>query len=155
MLLFFLSVISTRAMLAVKVLLDKQRIHGQIGVDRIGYARHFSHLLHNHCVVYSVMSIFAPCKRTVILHQNTRSMHGIYALETLDYDITGLKLVFALDLLFGHVSRTGYGVMEVVGMGRAYVGQVYAGLRPCGGIGGVSVHHTPLFREMPCKGQDG
>ena len=60
MFLTFLTIICVRAMLAVVVLFDKQRIHGQVGVDREGYKSHLGALLHNFRIIHGVVRRGSP-----------------------------------------------------------------------------------------------
>ena len=71
------SIISVRPVLTVEMFFYQERVHGQIGIDGVSNACHFGHLLHDHCIVYSVSRIFSPCKRTVIFYQYSRRMHRI------------------------------------------------------------------------------
>ena len=69
-------------MLAAEMLLNKQRIHRQVRVDRIGYGCHLGHLLHDDSVVDRIMRILSPGKGTMILYQYARCMYRIQYLRS-------------------------------------------------------------------------
>ena len=55
-------------------------------------------------------------------------VHRVQAFEALDDHVAGLKLVVAHDFFHCHVGGAGDGVVEIVGVGSADVGEVDAGL---------------------------
>ena len=58
--LFFLSVISVRTVLAAEVFFYQQRVHGQIRIDSVSNAGHFGNLLHDYGIVNSIVCILTP-----------------------------------------------------------------------------------------------
>lgn len=91
----------------------------------------------------------------MVLDEHAGSVHGVHALEALDDDVACLELIVAHHLSFGHVGGAGDGVVEVVCVGGADVGEVDAGLCPCGGVGGVGVDHAADFRECAVEREVG
>ena len=83
----------------------------------------------------------------MVLHEYAGRMDGIDLPvgETLHDDVTRLQLVVAFHLSLGHVVGAGNGIVEVVGMCGADVGDVASGLCPSGCIGGVGVHDASDF----------
>ena len=83
----------------------------------------------------------------MVLYQHAGGVVGVDTLKTLHDDVACLQLILALYLGLGHVVGAGDILVEVVGMCGADVGDVLAGLCPCGGIGGVGVYDTLYVGE--------
>ena len=151
---FSLTVISIWAVLAGEVLLDEERIHGQARIHGVGDERHLGHLLSDNGMIDSLGRILTPREGTMILDQYSRCVHGIdvVATETVDDHHARLLLIFG-HLCLHHTVGAGDAVVEVVGMGGADVGDVFSGLRPCGGVGAVSVDNAAQFRELTIEHQ--
>ena len=101
MFLSFLSVICVWTVLAHIVLLDEQWVHREVWVNRESYESHLGTLLHNLCVVNSVVGRCSPRERTVVLNQNGRSVIRIDLADVQDFvddDVTRLQLIGTLDL---------------------------------------------------------
>ena len=142
-----LAIIRSWSMLTAIVLLYQQRIHGEGRVHALGDEGHLCHLLQHHGIVHGFGSILAPSERPVVLHQHPRSVVRVHALEALHYHVARLPLILTSDFSLCHIEGAGDVMMEVVGMGSSYVGNVDASLCPSGGIGGVGVHHAAYLWE--------
>ena len=55
MFLTFLTIVGVGTVLAVVVLLDEERIHGQVGIDGEGNKRHLGTLLHHLSIVNCIV----------------------------------------------------------------------------------------------------
>ena len=67
----------------VMLILEFLRCRLDAGIDGLCTISHLCHLFQYHCVMYCVMSILAPCERTVVLAKHCRHCHRIlvHALE--------------------------------------------------------------------------
>ena len=132
MLLSFLSVICVGTVLAHVVLLNQQRIHRQVRINREGNECHLGALLHNFGVLYCVVSRGTPRERTVILHQNSWGVIGIdlaNVQDLIDDDITRFQLVIPLHLCLSHIAGVGNLLIEVVGVRGTHVRNISTCLR--------------------------
>ena len=128
-LLFLLTVVGVRTMLAHVMLLDEKRIHRQGRVHRVGDESHFGTLLHDLGVVDGIVGRGAPGERSVVLHQHGRRVVGVDLTDIqnlIDDHVTRLQFIVALHLSFRHVPGTGDVLIEVVGMSGADVWNVTA-----------------------------
>ncbi len=64
----------------------------------------------------------------MVFDEDGGCVHRVQAFEALDDHVAGLKLVVAHDFFHCHVGGAGDGVVEIVGVGSADVGEVDAGL---------------------------
>ena len=55
-----MTVVGVGAMLAGEVLLDEERIHGEVGIHGVGDECHLGNLLSNHSVIDSLCRILTP-----------------------------------------------------------------------------------------------
>ena len=143
-------------MLAAEVLLDEQRVHRRGGVHAERDKSHLGHLLHHYGVVDGVVGVLAPGERTMVLHEHTGGVDGVdvATLDAVYNHHTGLFLILG-HLTLGHITGAGNGIVEIVGMGGADVGNVLACLCPCRGIGGVGVHNAAQLGEGAVENEVG
>ena len=145
MLLSFLSVICVGTVLAHVVLLNQQRIHRQVRINREGNECHLGALFHNFGVIYCVVWRSSPRERSVILHQNSWGVIGIdlaNVQDLIDDDITRFQLVVPLHLSLSHNAGAGDVLIEVVGVSGTDVGNITTCLSKCCSIGRVGVNHA-------------
>ena len=135
-------------MLTREVLLDEQWIHRQVRVDAVGYERHLGYLFHDDGIVDGVIRILTPREWTVILYQYTGSVDGVdfTCQNAVHNDDTCLFLVLS-HLVGCHVTSARDGIVEVVGVSSANVGNVEASLSPCSSIGRMGVDDAAQLRE--------
>ena len=153
---FSLTVIRVGAVLAGEVLLDEERIHREVRIDRVGDECHLCYLLGYYSMIDSLGWILTPREGTMILDQNSWCVDGVdvVATETVDDHHTCLLLVLG-HLCLNHTVGAWDAVVEIVGMGSTDVGDVLASLRPCGSIGAVGVDDTTQFGELTIEHQMG
>lgn len=91
----------------------------------------------------------------MIAHKGGGRVKGIAAAESLHDYLARLALIFAEDFGFFHPAGAGNITVEIVGMSRADVGDIQAGLSPGGRIGGMGVYHASYMRPGLVKLQVG
>mgnify|MGYP006918130122 CR=1 FL=1 len=126
----------------------QERVHGQIGIDGVSNACHFGHLLHDHCIVYSVSRIFSPCKRSVIFAKYGRNGNRIkISCVKLAYDkLSCVFFICILNLLFCKAAYTWNLTVNIISMSGSIAWNCAAGLCPAGSPRGMSMYDsTDLF----------
>ena len=134
-------------MLAAEVFFYQQRIHRELRINQVRETRHLSHLFHHDRIVYSIVRIFSPSKRSVILHQNTRCMYRIQAFKATDDHFAGFPFVSAFHFFGCHIRRTGNCIMEVIGMCCSDIRNIFASLCPGSRKRRMSMHNPTYFRK--------
>ena len=145
MLLTFLTIVGVRPVLTHVVLLDEEGIHGEGGIDGEGDEGHLGALLHDLCVIDGIVGRGAPGEGTVVLDEHGGRVVWVDFADVknlIHNDITCLQFILSFNLFLRHVARAGDVLVEIVGVGRADVGNVLACLCESGGVGGVGMDHT-------------
>ena len=141
----FLPVVCVGAMLAGEVLFYEERIHSQLRVHLICDESHLCHLLHHNGIVHGLFGSLAPAERPMVFHEHARSMNRIEADKALYDYISCLEFIVTFDFGGSHIACARNGIVEIVGVSSADIGQIDSCFRPCCCISGVSVHHTANF----------
>ena len=112
-----LSVISICTMLTVIVfILQLLRCRLDSRVDGLGTVCHFGNLFEDNSIVNSLMRIFAPGERSVVLAKNGRNGFYIFShpFELIDDQMAGVFLVCLVNLFFCQAAQARYFTVDLV-----------------------------------------
>ena len=93
-------------------------------VDEFTARRHFGHFFSHHCIVYSFVGIFTPCKHAVVLaeHCGNCNIVLLQPLKFISDKNTSILLIRFLDFLFCEISYAGDFSVDIIRMCRSVAG---------------------------------
>ena len=122
-------------------------------IEPFAARRHLRHFFQHYRVVYSLIRVFSPCKRSVIFTKHCRNCNIIFfaRLKLIGDQYTGIQFIRFLDLFFCQISYTRNLTVNIICVGCSIAWNVSSALCPARRPLGMSMHDTADLRETVVK----